>query len=59
MAKTDFSIKVTCGIDVDEETAELALKIVNIYCNQNDKRVTTETNDDGRKSMFFEEEMPF
>jgi hypothetical protein len=34
MAK--FGLDILCGINIDKDTADLALKIVNIYCNKND-----------------------
>lgn len=51
----DFKIKIGCGIDIDKDTAELALKIVNIYCNNNEvtvKEKTKLTDDDGVELYF-------
>lgn len=37
--KDALQIKVTCGLDIDRQSAELALKAVNIYCNNNGYRI--------------------
>lgn len=39
MSKGNLEIKVTCGVDIDSQSAELALKAVNIYCNNNGYRI--------------------
>lgn len=35
MAMSDFTIKLKSELEVGEDSAEIALKVVNLYCNQN------------------------
>ena len=54
MAKSDFFIKVNCGLNIDEDTAELALKIVNMYCNENNLTIKdVPVKDEIRTKMSF------
>lgn len=39
MANNNLELEVTCGINIDTQSAELALKAVNIYCNKNGYRI--------------------
>lgn len=35
----DFDLKFKCGLNVDDLSAEIALKIVNVYCRDNCLRI--------------------
>lgn len=39
MANSNLEVKVTCGLNIDTESADFALKAVNIYCNKNGYRI--------------------
>lgn len=39
MSKNELQVRVTCALDVDSQSAEFALKAVNIYCNNNGYRI--------------------
>lgn len=39
MANTKLEVKVTCGLNIDAQSADFALKAVNIYCNRNGYRI--------------------
>lgn len=57
MAKPEMKIRVNAELGIDEDTADLALKIVNMYCNQKHKRITDETvsHDSDETKMRFED----
>lgn len=38
MANSNLEVKVTCRLNIDTESADFALKAVNIYCNKNGYR---------------------
>ena len=52
MAKLEFGIG--CSLETAEDTAELALKAVNLYCNKNDLMIEESTYKDrtGTKMKF-------
>ena len=35
MANNKLEVEVTCGLNIDPQSAEFALKAVNIYCDRN------------------------
>lgn len=35
MAMSDFTIKLKSELEIGEDSAEIALKAINLYCNQN------------------------
>lgn len=39
MANSNLEVEVTCGLNIDTESADFALKAVNIYCNKNGYRI--------------------
>lgn len=39
MANSNLEVEVTCGLNIDAESADFALKAVNIYCNKNGYRI--------------------
>lgn len=43
MKDSELKVKIKAELGIDEDTAELALKIVNMYCNQQHKRVADES----------------
>jgi len=36
-----FTMELECGINIDKPTAELALKIVDLFCKKNDCKIVT------------------
>ena len=52
MAKLEFGIG--CSLEITEDTAELALKAVNLYCNKNNLMIEESTYEDrtGTKMKF-------
>ena len=39
MANSKLEVEATCGLNVDAQSADFALKAVNIYCNRNGYRI--------------------
>lgn len=50
----DLSLEIGVGVSISKDTAELALKVVNMYCNDNNLtiRITPYSDKDGGTMKF-------
>lgn len=48
----DIDLKFKCGLNVDDLSAEIALKIVNIYCRDNNLRIKENSDLSNTKMEF-------
>ena len=58
MANSNSKLEVTFGLNVDAQSADLALNVVNIYCNRNGYRIKENSLPDrvGSKMEFAPQE---
>ena len=52
---TPEGIKINIAPEINDDTAELALKVVQLYCNTTGRSVLTFTLHDGTKKLSFEQ----
>lgn len=48
----DFDLNFKCGLNIDDLSAEIALKIVNIYCRDNNLRIKENSDLSNTKMEF-------
>lgn len=52
MVNGNLEVEVACGLNIDPQSAKLALKVVNIYCNRNGYRIKETPLPDGVGSQM-------
>lgn len=54
MAKNEITVNVKANIEIDKDTAEVCLKMIQHYCNAKGIVIIGERRDDGTTEMHFE-----
>ncbi len=49
----EMEIRINAKLSVDKSMAELALKLAELYCNDNGMNISTKQNEDGTESLYF------
>lgn len=54
MAKNEITVNVKANIEIDKDTAEVCLKMIQHYCNAKGMVLIGERRDDGTTELHFE-----
>ena len=55
MKANELEIRINAKLSVDKSTAEGALKLAELYCNDNGVNIATKQNEDGTAKLYFSE----